>query len=163
MRLEILPRFVLTDLIGNAKALLEVHPYTKRVTRQAAQTIFVETSDLQHLAEPVTDSRFHGGNLLLDVGSRRPARGKSRDFLQDQLPIDRLLHRRGHGRRSRLDETELDERLHIGLGDGFSPDPREDAVEKLLSIRSAVIQNAKGKMQTEDSPPFRSCVLHFAF
>ena len=120
--------------VGNAKALLEVHPDAKRVTRQAAQTIFVETRDPQHLAEPVADSRFHDSKLLLDLGRRRLGRGKSRDFLQNQLPVDRLLHRRGIGRRSRLDETELDERLHIGLRDGFSPDPREDAVEKLLRI-----------------------------
>ncbi|HEY9465640.1 MAG TPA: hypothetical protein VIR54_21245 [Vicinamibacterales bacterium] len=168
MRLEILTRFLFSHLRGDTKPLLHVLADSKRVARQPAQARFVETSDLHYLAKPVANARFHGGKLLVDFGSGRLGRRKSRDLSQNQLPVDRLLHGGGHGRRPRLDQTELDERLHIGLRDGFSPDSRQDAVKELLRIQDAGIQHAKRQMQTEHATGpghhllnFDLCILHY--
>jgi hypothetical protein len=183
VRLEILTRFLFSHLRGDTKPLLHVLADSKRVARQPAKARFVETSDLHYLAKPVANARFHGGKLLVDFreamlkrlgaelvdfGSGRLGRRKSRDLSQNQLPVNRLLHGGGHGRRPRLDQTELDERLHIGLRDGFSPDSRQDAVKELLRIQDAGIQHAKRQMQTEHATGpghhllnFDLCILHY--
>ena len=132
MRLEILPRFVLADLLDKAKRCwryIRMRSVSRARPRRRASSRPVDRASRP---EPVTDSRFHDGQLLLDRRPPAARRGKSRHFLQHQLTLDRLPDRRGIGRRSRLDEPEFHERLHIGLRDRFRADPRQHAVQKLL-------------------------------
>ena len=167
MRLEVLPRLLFADLRGDAEALLEIAPDAQRVAREAAETRFVETGDLHHSSSRVADARLHRRQLLLDCGRRRLGRRKSRDLLQDQLPLDRLLHGRRHvGDLASTSPNSTSASTSVCVMASV-PIRASDAVEELLSIESAAIQQAKGDMHTEHYPTFSVlccafCILNFA-
>ncbi len=131
MLLEVLARFVLADRRG-AKALIEIRPDAQRIAAQCLDSRLVQPIGAHHRVEPGANARLHRGELLLDRGRGRLGGRKSRHLSQLELSLDGLANGSRFGRRLRLDQPELHERLHVGLRNGFSPDPRQHAIEELL-------------------------------
>ena len=133
MLLEVLARFVLADLCRDDQS---AGRDTSGCAACRAPAPGLAPRPARWPASPRRASRptraFIAVSCCSTAAAGRFGGRKSRHFPQLELTLDRLANRRRIGRRLRLDEPELHERLHIGLRDRFGPDPRQHAVEELL-------------------------------